>query len=136
MTIKTVQVPRSQVIMGTALFAALAVAGWQFYNGDQQKGKTELQSSLTEQEIRLLQQELATERAKPTYDEGFRDALLRRGGPNQPGSYKDGYEAAIKLMGNKGYADGYHNAIEQFGYQTEGKEITPKIEDKKPEPKK
>jgi hypothetical protein len=140
MTVKTVDISRSHAIMGIALFAALGVSGWQFYTNDQRKGKEELKTNLTEQEIRLLQQELATERAKnaelmtqPKYEDGFRDALLRRGGPQNPGSYQDGYEAAVKLMNNRSYADGYHNAIQQFGYQTKGEEVVPKPS---PEPKK
>lgn len=146
MTVKTVDISRSQAVLGIALFAALGLSGWQFWKNEDTKGKTELKTNLTEQEIRLLQQELATarhelieEKTKPSYDDGYRACILGMGGAQQTGSYKDGYDAAVKMLNNRGYADGYHNAIEQFGYQTTGKQIVPKPEPESPgksEPKK
>jgi hypothetical protein len=53
---------------------------------------------------------------KPTYNEGYRDAIIRMGTPNQPGSYRDGYYAAFLALGNSGYSDGYHAAIAQYGF--------------------
>lgn len=65
-------------------------------------------------EIRLLQQELAELERKGTYEQGFQDALVRTG--RGSGTFADGYDAATKIMANSSYADGYHNAIKQFGY--------------------
>jgi hypothetical protein len=53
---------------------------------------------------------------KPTYNEGYRDAIIRMGTPTQPGSYRDGYYAAFLALGNSGYSDGYHAAIAQYGF--------------------
>jgi Fe-S cluster biosynthesis and repair protein YggX len=146
MTVKTVDIRPSQAIMGIALFAAIGLSGWQFWKNEDTKVKTELKTNLTEQEIRLLQQELATarhelleEKTKPSYDDGYRACILSMGGAQQNGSYKDGWDAAVKMLNNRSYADGYHNAIEQFGYQTQGKQIVPKNEPEssaKTEPKK
>lgn len=54
--------------------------------------------------------------SKPTYNEGYRDAIIRMGTPTQPGSYRDGYYAAFTALGNASYADGYHAAIAQYGF--------------------
>lgn len=140
MTVKTVTVSKSHAIMGVALFAALSVSGVQYFKNDERKSKDEFKANLSETEIRLLQQELALERSKlaeermkPCFDDGYRSCILHMGGAQQTGSYKDGFDAAVKMLENRNYADGYHAAIEQFGYQSKGKEIVPKPE---PEPKK
>ncbi len=71
-------------------------------------------------EIRLLEQELAEDRSKGTYENGYQDALIRTG--RGSGAYADGYDAAMQITSNANYADGYHNAIKQFGYQTVSQE--------------
>lgn len=133
-------VNRTTGIMGVALFAALGVSGFQYYSNDQRKNKDDMRIVLTDTEVRLLQEELASERAKlaeertkPCFDEGYRSCILHMGGAQQTGSYKDGYDAAVKMLQNRNYADGYHAAIEQFNYQSEGKLVVPKPT---PEPKK
>jgi hypothetical protein len=65
----------------------------------------------------LLQDELAELARKPTYEQGYRDAVIRAGTPDSPGSYKDGYYAGFLAAGDGGYSDGYHAAIEQFGHK-------------------
>ncbi len=52
----------------------------------------------------------------PTYEQGCKDTLIKMGGPQQPGSYRDGWDAAMELNG-EGWSGGYHAAIFQFGYQ-------------------
>ena len=50
----------------------------------------------------------------PTYEQGYRDALLKR----SAGNYSDGYKDARMVYDREDkYAQGYHAAIEQFGYQ-------------------
>ena len=66
--------------------------------------------------IKDVLHELAEARRAPTYDMGYRDAIIRMGGPQQPGSYQDGWDAALKTINYDNYADGYHAAISQFGY--------------------
>ena len=63
----------------------------------------------------LLQDELAELSRRPTYEQGYRDAIIRAGTPEAPGNYKDGYYAGFLAVGDGGYADGYHAALEQFG---------------------
>lgn len=70
-------------------------------------------------ENRVLKDELYTERTKPTYENGYRDAIIRAGFPSGSGSYKDGFDAARKLYGDGSWATGYHTAIEQFGWKNE-----------------
>lgn len=65
---------------------------------------------------RLLQDDLYEISFKPTYQEGYRDAVIRAGTPTHSGAYKDGYYAAFLALGDSNYADGYHAAILQFGY--------------------
>lgn len=57
---------------------------------------------------------------KPGYNDGYRDAIIKIGGPQSPGSYQDGWDAAIRVIGDGSYANGYHTAIKQFGYTKEG----------------
>lgn len=63
----------------------------------------------------ILQDELAEISRKPTYEQGYRDAIIRAGTPEMPGNYKDGYYAGFLSVADGGYADGYHAAVEQFG---------------------
>lgn len=70
-------------------------------------------------ENRILKDELYTERSKPSYETGYRDAIVRAGFPSGNGSYKDGFDAARKLYGDGSWATGYHTAIEQFGWKNE-----------------
>ena len=65
---------------------------------------------------RLLQDDLYEISSKPTYQEGYRDAVIRAGTPTHSGAYRDGYYAAFLALGDTSYADGYHAAILQFGY--------------------
>lgn len=52
---------------------------------------------------------------RPTYLEGYRDAILRAGVPNSPGSYRDGFYAAFTMMGEGAFLDGMNVARAQFG---------------------
>lgn len=52
---------------------------------------------------------------RPTYLDGYRDAILRAGVPNSPGSYRDGFYAAFTMMGEGGFLDGMNVARAQFG---------------------
>jgi len=52
---------------------------------------------------------------RPTYLDGYRDAILRAGVPNMPGSYRDGFYAAFTMMGEGSFLDGMNVARAQFG---------------------
>jgi len=76
-------------------------------------------NSIFKAEIRFLKEDLDQFQKKPTYDQGYKDALISVGGPQSPGAYQNGWNDAYKVFAeNKGYSDGYHAAIQQFQYQT------------------
>ena len=76
-----------------------------------------LKNVLFEAECRVLAGEVRqmahTASTAQTYEEGYRDALIRMGGEAK-GTYADGYAAATTLYRSANYADGYHAAIGQF----------------------
>lgn len=75
-----------------------------------------MMSELYRAESRILRDELNEMKYKPTYENGYSDAIIKMGVPTNPTSYTDGFMAAAKIYQNANYADGYHNAIKQFGY--------------------
>lgn len=79
--------------------------------------RLKLKVVLFERESALLRDEIKSLDNKPSYDQGYTDAVIRMGVP-KPGSgaFAEGYYAALKTLGNSSYAQGYHNAIAQFGY--------------------
>lgn len=96
----------------------LAYNAWTVQKENQKLG---LQNVIYQAEHRILKDEIyQKERAladRPTYEQGYKDALVRVGGPQTPGAYQDGWDDALKIYGTEnGYADGYHAAIKQFGY--------------------
>ena len=94
----------------------------------------EIRSRFLADEISSLQHKLAT---RPTYLDGFRDAVLRAGVPNGTGSYKDGFYAAFLMLGNNSYLEGYNASRQQQGLNPisiplqnkESKDESPKVED-------
>lgn len=68
-----------------------------------------------EYRINLLQDQLRDYEIKisttKTYEDGYRDALLKR----LAGNYEDGFRDAVAHYKDGNYQDGYHNAIKQFG---------------------
>lgn len=109
---------------GVVIVSCLALAGFLAYNTwttQRENQKLGLQNVLYQAEHRILKDEIyQKERAladRPTYEQGYKDALVRVGGPQAPGAYQDGWDDALKIYGTEnGYADGYHAAIKQFGY--------------------
>lgn len=59
---------------------------------------------------------LAEERRKPTYDAGYRDAMIRVNNPLNTGTFFDGWDAALKTIDVNNYTEGYHAAMQQMGY--------------------
>lgn len=72
-----------------------------------------LENSILTNEIRSLE-------ISPSYDDGYRDAIIKMGGPQSAGSYQDGWTAAVKVLASNTYAEGYHTAVKQFGYTKDG----------------
>jgi len=70
-------------------------------------------------ENRILKDEIYAERGKPTYENGYRDAILRAGSPTGSGAYRDGWESCAKLYTDGSWTSGYHTALEQFGWKNE-----------------
>ncbi len=78
------------------------------------------QISILKYENSMLLGEINILESKPNYNDGYRDAIIKIGGPQSPGSFQDGWDAAIKVLGDNSYSLGYHTAIKQFGYTKEG----------------
>jgi len=78
------------------------------------------QVSFLKYENYMLLGEISVLESRPNYNDGYRDAIIKMGGPQSPGSYQDGWDAANKVLGDKSYSQGYHNAIKQFGYTKDG----------------
>lgn len=109
-------------MIGLSIMAIIAIAlGIYAYNERQENQRLQFLTIINQAENRVLKAEVhSLERAnegKPTYEDGYKEALLRAGRPNGPGAYQDGYEAALKVVGDGSYSEGYHTAIRQFGYQ-------------------
>ena len=99
--------------------SALCVGGmvWHTWNIQKENQRLSMLNSIYEAEHRILKDEIYEFSTKPTYEEGYKAALIRLGGPQVPGAYQDGWDDALKIYGeNGGYAEGYHAAIAQFGY--------------------
>ena len=107
---------------GLTLFVVVWISCiWQFsvrpiLNMEMRIKATEASLRFEKQRSQLLDDEIAELRTKPSYEEGYRDAVIRAGAPENASAYKDGYDAAILAVGDGGYADGYHAAIKQFGF--------------------
>ena len=90
---------------------------WHTWNIQKESQRLSLVNSIYDAEHRILKDEISELAGKPTYDQGYKAALIRIGGPQIPGAYQDGWDDALKLCGaENNYADGYHAAIQQFGY--------------------
>lgn len=97
--------------------ALTCFAAYGYYVTNQKNQTLTLINVIYSAENRILKEEVTTLERKPTYEDGCRDTIIKMGGPQSPGAYMDGWNAAILTIDTKGYADGYHNAIQQFGYQ-------------------
>ena len=100
-----------------ALLGALVCVSALSYRQSLQNDALRTICKLSDDEIRILTYELKEERQKPSYEDGYKSALIKLGGPQQPGDYYSGWDDAQKLFQNESYQTGYHNAISQFGYQ-------------------
>lgn len=113
--------------------ASLSLCGYGFYTTWQvqaENQKLSMVKAINDERSRLLADELRIQqeqiedlarqvvdaKQKPSYESGYKDAIVRMGGPQTPGAYQDGWDDALKTMNYEGYADGYHTAIKQFGY--------------------
>ncbi len=107
---------------GMLLFLVGWVTGLWFYsirplfNLEMQAKAAEASLRFEKQRAQLLDDEISELRSKPTYEEGYRDAVIRAGAPENASAYKDGYDAALIAVGDASYAEGYHAAIKQFGF--------------------
>ncbi len=104
-------------IVSVVCIALTCAASYGYYIKNQQNQKLSLMNLIYEAENRILKEEIAELEKRPTYEQGCKDAIIKMGGPQYPGSYKDGWDAAVLTFDTKSYSDGYHTAIQQFGYQ-------------------
>lgn len=56
--------------------------------------------NIEKQRGQLLNDELAEIRSKPSYEDGYRDALLKSGNSDHATGYVEGYHAAVKQFGH------------------------------------
>ena len=87
-----------------------------YYLKDQSNQALVLDNIIYIAENRILKEELSSLERKPTYEDGCRDTIIKIGGPQTPTAYRDGWDDAVKTLDTRNYADGYHTAIQQFGY--------------------
>lgn len=92
------------------------ISGYGYYSKDKANQKLALDNIIYVAENRILKEEISSLERKPTYEDGCRDTIVKIGGPQTPGAYRDGWDDAIKTLDTRNYADGYHTAIQQFGY--------------------
>lgn len=93
------------------------VMAYQAWIAQQENHRLKFLNTVFSAENNILKDEIRSFEAKPTYDQGYKDALIRVGGPQNPGAYQDGWDDAFKVVDEGGYAEGYHAAIQQFGYE-------------------
>lgn len=105
------------------------------YRSNSEFSNLKILSDIESERSRLLADELNEIKYefsfKPTYSEGYRDAIIRMGTPTQPGSYRDGYYAAFIALGDASYADGYHAAISQYNFPDKPLPPIPPVQVKK-----
>ena len=100
--------------LSTALCVGLLYQTWLVQKENQRLSFLNL---INREENRIIKDEIYVLEHKPNYDDGYKDAIFKMGSPQNPGAYRDGWEAAMKLVGEGGYASGYHAAVQQFGYK-------------------
>lgn len=102
-----------------SLVLSTIVLGYNAYKASQENQKLSIKNLIYEAETRILKDEIKDYVSKPTYEDGYKTALIKMGGPQNPGAYQDGWDDAYKVFcteNGNGYSVGYHTAIEQFGY--------------------
>ena len=97
-------------------FVSLAFAAYKDYDAR----SANLYSQILKFENSLMANEIGSLQTSPSYNDGYRDALIKMGGPQSPGSFQDGWDSALKVAGAASYADGYHTARKQFNFTKEG----------------
>ena len=112
-----------EVMMDTRswIFASVlaAVAGYAIVR-DFESRQYRIQAANLAYDNSMLLGEINIIEKQPNYNDGYRDAIIKMGGPQGPGSFQDGWDAAIRVLGDGSYTTGYHTAIKQFGYTKEG----------------
>lgn len=81
----------------TAVSWCLTIAaGIGIYLVNQENNRLQIKEILNTAEISVLEGEVRNLQAEPTYDDGYRDAIVKSGGGRT--TYEDGYHAAILQM--------------------------------------
>jgi hypothetical protein len=132
----SVEVKEKTKSINWVLAAATVVLGFLYIQKSWENSNLTLLNNLQDAELRIVDDECQEYRHQlstmPTYEDGYKAALLKR----NAGTYSDGYQdAKIVFDGSNNYAQGYHAAITQFGFLKDvNKESAEKIvKDAKPE---
>ena len=86
------------------------------YQSSNENYRLKIVNEIYHAEHRILKDELSELERRPTYESGVKDTLIKMGANGTEG-WNNGYDAAVSLLANSSYSDGYHQAIFQFGYQ-------------------
>lgn len=99
--------------------SAAVIIGFLFMKSTFEIERLKMESLISKKQYSLLEDQCRDYEFKisntRTYEDGFKDALIKMNHP-EGGTFQEGYEAAKIVFGNGSYADGYHNAIAQFGW--------------------
>ncbi|RTK94081.1 MAG: hypothetical protein EKK64_09245, partial [Neisseriaceae bacterium] len=89
------------------LLGLVFILGYETYHVSRLNQVLSLDNVITKAENRILKDEVTELDRRPTYENGYKDALIRKGGPNDKGDYQNGWEDAMKLVTKDStYADG------------------------------
>jgi hypothetical protein len=99
-----------------ALSIVCTILGFYSYRVNQLNQVLQLNNTLYIAEHRILKDEITELSNRPTYEQGCKDTLIKMGANGSEG-FNNGYDAAVSILANSSYADGYHNCIQQFSYQ-------------------
>lgn len=111
---------RSMDARSWILASLFAVAACYAIFRDIESRQYRMQASALAYDNNMLIGEINLIERQPNYNDGYRDAIIKMGGPQGPGSFQDGWDAAVRVIGDASYTNGYHTAVKQFGYTKEG----------------
>lgn len=111
------RIPTGAKIAIGLLALSTTILGFLYAKRDLECSRLNIIGQLQDRQIQLMQDECREYQYqltnKPTFEEGYQAALLKR----NAGTYLDGYKDAQTVFdGSNNYAQGYHAAITQFGY--------------------
>ena len=90
-------------------FVSLAFAAYKDYDAR----SANLYSQILKFENSLMANEIGSLQTSPSYNDGYRDALIKMGGPQSPGSFQDGWDEGRSCPLDGLRASSHHARSEQ-----------------------